>query len=208
MPGITMLQNIVYPVQQIRQTMLKKPLFHGAALFVAVTILGNTCAFAQTKGSLPDYVMPPRTAPHGIIKYQGVLDASVFMIDGYYAEDSGSSSMDIDAPPAVKIFLIITLLPVFLIKGIFSVFFHDDQGLRVTPGDHTVRIGYWTDESKWVARDFDVTVPAGEAAVIETLAADAGSPIRPDLELITNKRENVTVFFNIRYEPLAGYSQK
>ncbi len=153
------------------------------------------------------HISPPEGFPFGIITYKGVINACVYLIDGMYVSDiPENADKKSKTPAALKAVYYIALLPFFLIKGVFSGLSGDtDTGVRVAPGTHTVRIGYWTNETKWVTRDFSVTVDGGEKAVIQTVIAKAADST-VDSEVARIEHENITVKFIVHYEHIHNYS--
>lgn len=142
------------------------------------------------------------TRPFGTIRYEGVVNACIYLIDGKYVESDPENRTKIAAVPApVKVVMVVALLPIFLLKGLFSLGKKKDQGYPMSPGLHRVRIGYWSKKTKWVARDFDVLVKAGQAAVIKTIVTES-TKAHPGKELTRIEHQNLTVYFDIQYEPL------
>lgn len=179
-------------------------------LLIAVMVLlvsagpADVTVHAAPPSGAPRYQWPPANVPHGTIRYQGVVNACIYMIDGAFADTTAPPETTQDAGP-LRYVVYVALLPVFLIKGLASGIYHmfsdHREGIRATPGMHTVRLGYWTNATKWVARDLDVLVKAGQCARIETQVAEAGST-HPGTELVRIKEHNVTVYFTVGYEPL------
>lgn len=159
---------------------------------------------AASPSDSPHYQWPSTAEPHGTIRYQGVVNACIYMIDGAFADTTSPAETKTSTGP-LRYVVYVALLPVFLLKGLASGIYHlftdHREGIRATPGMHTVRLGYWTNATKWVARDLDVLVKAGECARIETQVAEAGST-HPGTELVRIREHNVTVYFTVDYEPL------
>lgn len=165
---------------------------------VCAVLLYTQSLWAQ---ELERHARPDEVAPYGTIRYEGVVNACIYLIDGRYVESSPETKTRVSSIPApVKIVMYVALFPIFFIKGVFSMASSRESGYRVSPGKHRVRIGYWTNKTKWVARDFDIDVKAGQSAVIKTVVTD-GSQAHPEKEVARIEHQNVTVYFDILYEP-------
>lgn len=174
-----------------------------------IIICGQVCCVsaAEISPGLPRYVWPEKTVPYGTIRYEGVVNATIYLIDGKYTADDTTASKKLTrASKPVRYFLYIAIFPVYLVRGLYRLIIPDKEGIRATPGRHRVRVGYWTNTTKWVTRDFDIDVAEGNAAVIETIIVD-GQQRRPDLEVARIEHQDITVYFNVKYETIKKYKK-
>jgi len=165
-----------------------------------LTLFSYTPAtFAQ---GLQTYEGADTTRPFGMIRYEGVVNACIYLIDGKYVESDPGNKTKIDSVPTpVKVVMVVALLPIFLLKGLFSLGTDKNQGYPVSPGNHRVRIGYWSKKTKWIAKDFNVHVKAGQAAVIKTIVTE-NPKTHSGKEVARIEHRNLTVYFDVQYEPL------
>ncbi len=174
-----------------------------------IVILGQVfcVSAAETSLGLPRYVWPKKTEPYGTIQYEGVVNATIYLIDGKYAASETMSSKKLTkASKPVRYILYFTIFPVYLVKGLYRLIIPGEEGVRATPGTHRVRVGYWTNTTKWVTKDFDIPVAEGKAAVIETIVVD-GQQTKPDPEVARIEHQGITVYFNVRYEAIKNYKK-
>lgn len=137
--------------------------------------------------------------PWATIRYTGVVNACIYLIDGTFVERRQSRE-DEGRPTLTRVLQLPWTMIRLISQGIWRLFVPEGESYRVPPGSHTVRIGYWTSQTRWVTRDFVLSVKAGQTATIATAISVPGSPC-PEAAIAYIRHQNTAVCFNVSYSP-------